>query len=187
MPRLATHHWPLTTGFRPLTTALVLAAVVLFASCAVGPNYHRPSAPVPDAFKEPPPAGWKQAQPSEGVLRGKWWEIYNDPQLYALEEQVSISNQNVLVALAQYRQARDSVRIARANYFPTLSVSPSASYARNSSTIRNTPGFVSSAFADYSLPADFSYQADLWGSIRRSVTASYANAQVSAADLETPA
>jgi NodT family efflux transporter outer membrane factor (OMF) lipoprotein len=139
---------------------------------------------VPEAYKEPPPAGWKQAQPSEGKLRGKWWEIYNDPQLNALEEQVSISNQNVLVALAQYREARDSVRIARANYFPTLSTAPSASYVRQSGTLRSTPGLASNAFADYSLPADFSYQADIWGSIRRSVPASYANAQVSAADLE---
>jgi NodT family efflux transporter outer membrane factor (OMF) lipoprotein len=174
MKWLATGHWPLTT----------VLCCLLLTSCAVGPNYHRPTAPVPETYKESPPEGWKQAQPNEGVLRGKWWEIYNDPQLNALEEQVSISNQNVLVALAQYREARDTVRIARASYFPVLSTAPSASSVRTSSTITSSPSFAPGARADYTLPVDFSYQADIWGSIRRSVAASYANAQVSAADLE---
>ncbi len=91
---------------------------LLTSSCMVGPKYQRPPAPVPQAFKEPPPDGWKTAQPSDGVLRGKWWELYNDPELNALEEQVSISNQNVLVAEAQYREAKDAIRVARAASFP---------------------------------------------------------------------
>ena len=72
----------------------------------VGPNYKRPTAPVTPAFKEPPPEGWKEAQPNDGAIRGKWWEIYNDPALNALEEQVNLSNQNVLAAEAQYRAAQ---------------------------------------------------------------------------------
>ena len=74
----------------------------------VGPNYQRPPAPVAPAFKEKPPDGWKEAQPSDAALKGKWWEIYDDPKLNELEEQVSISNQNVLMAEAQYRAARAS-------------------------------------------------------------------------------
>src|SRR5262249_34975729 len=89
-------------GFRDMRPGLKLAAGAAIAlslftgGCMKGPVYQRPTAPVPAAFKEPPPAGWKEAQPSDGVLRGKWWELYNDPVLNALEEQVSISNQNVL-------------------------------------------------------------------------------------------
>jgi len=150
--------------------------MMLAGGCAVGPNYRRPSAPTPQVFKEPPPEGWKQAQPNAGAIRGKWWEIYNDPQLNALEEQVSISNQNVLAAAAQYREARDSVRIARSGLFPTATTSPSVTNQRTPATVTNQ--------TVYDLPVDISYQADVWGSIRRNLTASYANAQVSAADLE---
>ncbi len=104
------------------------ALCMLVAGCTVGPNYKRPSAPAPPAFKEaaPPPSipngTWKQAQPSDQALRGKWWEIYNDPQLNALEEKVAISNQTLKAATEQYFSARATVQIARANYFPTLGV-----------------------------------------------------------------
>ena len=165
--------------------ALILSLIMLLTGCMVGPNYRRPAAPVPDAFKELPPPGWTQAQPNEGAIRGKWWEVYGDPALNVLEEQVNISNQNVLAAEAQYREARDAVRIARSSYFPTLGVSPSLSNVRESSNIitGGVVNFVSGSRMDYSLPADFSYQVDLWGSIRRNVAASYANAQTSAANL----
>jgi len=160
-----------------LVVVLALAGIMMLAGgCAVGPNYRRPAAPAPQVFKEPPPEGWKQAQPNAGAIRGKWWEIYNDPQLNALEEQVSISNQNVLAAAAQYREARDSVRIARSSLFPTVTTSPSVTNQRTPATPKNQ--------TVYDLPVDVSYQADVWGSIRRNLTASYANAQASAADLE---
>jgi NodT family efflux transporter outer membrane factor (OMF) lipoprotein len=150
----------------------------------VGPKYQRPTAPVPPAYKETPPAdwketqGWKPAQPSEGVKRGKWWEIYNDPELNALEEQVSISNQNVLAAEAQFREARYAVRIARSSLFPTVTASPSIVNSRAIVTGVLTPTTA------YELPVDVSYQADIWGSIRRSVRASAETAQASAATLE---
>src|ERR1700734_3432022 len=91
----------------------VLLTVLVFASgCrTVGPNYKLPPAPVPTAFKEAPPDGWKEAQPNDTALKGKWWEVYNDPKLNALEEQVVISNQNVLQAEAQYRAARAAVQV----------------------------------------------------------------------------
>ena len=103
--------------------AILLASFTLFlAGCApIGPNYKKPAAPVPVSFKEPLPAGWKQAQPGGAFVNGKWWEIYNDPALNALEEQVSISNQNVLQAEAQYREARAVAREAGSALFPTVS------------------------------------------------------------------
>jgi len=157
-----------------------------------GPKYQRPTAPVPSAYKELPPdnspeaQAWKQAQPSDGAIRGKWWEIYNDPQLNALEEQVNISNQNVLAAEAQFRQARDAVRIVRAGLFPTVTAAPSIVNSRTSGTLTTSASgtAASGSRTTYDLPVDVSYQADVWGSIRRSVRASAEAAQVSAALLE---
>src|SRR6266404_2851632 len=75
-----------------ITTPLAIGLLLTVRGCAVGPNYHRPSAPVAPSFKESPPEGWKQAQPNAGISRGKWWEIYNDPTLNAMEEQVNVSH-----------------------------------------------------------------------------------------------
>ena len=173
-------------GCRLLFLLTLAGWLVLASGCAVGPNYHRPTAPTPQVFKEPPPEGWKQAQPNAGVPRGKWWEIYNDPQLNALEEQVNISNQNVLMAAAQYREARDTVKIARSSLFPTVTASSSLTRQHSSSNLTAAAPSASLGVTDtlYDLAADLSYQVDLWGSIRRNLTASYANAQASAADLE---
>src|SRR5215475_7750242 len=110
------------TKMKPQFVTSLLTSVLLLGlgGCMVGPKYNGPPpAPVPTAFKEPPPEGWKEAQPSDGLLKGKWWEIYQDPELNALEEQISISNQNVLAAEAQFRQARDAIWIARSALFPT--------------------------------------------------------------------
>jgi NodT family efflux transporter outer membrane factor (OMF) lipoprotein len=163
-----------------------LALLLLSTACAIGPKYNRPSAPVPPAFKEAPPPGWKEAQPNDAFLRGKWWEIYNDPELNALE--VSISNQNVLQSEALFHSARDAVRIARAALFPTIGTAPGITASRAGggfSTNSNTQVSSSSSVrTSYTLPFDFSYQVDLWGSIRRSVRASAENAQASAAQLE---
>jgi NodT family efflux transporter outer membrane factor (OMF) lipoprotein len=171
---------------------LLLGAMLALGGCTVGPHYQRPSAPVPAAYKEPPPASfkeageWKQAQPSDSMIRGKWWEIYNDPQLNALEEQVSISNQNVQAAEAQFRAAHAGVGIARSNLFPSISVNPSIVASRAANTFGNNQ--VGQTFATtravYSLPVDLSWTIDVWGSIRRSITASAEAAQVSEADLE---
>jgi NodT family efflux transporter outer membrane factor (OMF) lipoprotein len=166
--------------------AASIAAWLAASGCAVGPTYHRPAPVISASFKEPPPDGWKSAEPNEAVPRGKWWEIYKDPQLNQLEEQVSISNQNVIAAIAQYREARDQVRIARASLLPAVTATPAINASRGSATasranaVSNTSGTV----VDYTLPVDVSYQADVFGSIRRSVTASTAGAQASAADLE---
>src|ERR1700692_3390131 len=118
-------------NFLILTVAVLM---LLSIGCMVGPNYKRPAAPAPAAFKEPLPDGWKEAQPSDGAIRGKWWEIYNDPNLNALEEQVNISNQNILSAEAQYRGARDAVRIARSGLFPTVGGSAGIVNSKTSGT-----------------------------------------------------
>jgi NodT family efflux transporter outer membrane factor (OMF) lipoprotein len=166
--------------------AVVIGSLLSMTACMVGPKYRRPAAPVPQSFKEAPPQGWKEAQPNEGVLRGKWWEVYGDSRLNAYEEQVNISNQNVRAALAQYQQARDTVRIARSNYFPTISAAPSVTNAHTSSTLaaKNLVNFVPGTHTEYTLPVDISYQADVWGSIRRGVSSAAEEAQASAALLE---
>ena len=165
------------------------ALCMLIAGCTVGPNYKRPTAPTAPAYKEtaPPPnipnGTWKQAQPSDQALRGKWWEIYNDPQLNALEEKVAISNQTLKAATEQYFAARAAVQVARAAYYPTLSAGVSASRQQLS---HNRPTYVPGAVAlynDFSLAGQASWEPDLWGQVRRSVESARASAQASAADL----
>ncbi len=122
-----------------LLVACLLGLVSLLAGCKVGPNYQRPDTLAPPEYKEggsagavvppPNPAGgtWKPASPSDGMLRGKWWEVYQDPQLNALEEQIAPQNQSLRAALETYLSARDQVRVARADFYPTLSVTPAVS------------------------------------------------------------
>jgi NodT family efflux transporter outer membrane factor (OMF) lipoprotein len=177
----------MTASCIPAVGAAALCA--LLAGCTVGPNYKRPVAPAPPAFKEnaPPPSipngSWKQAQPSDQVLRGKWWEIYKDPQLNALEEKVAVSNQTLKAATEQYFSARAGVQVAHAAYYPTLSAGPSISRQHLS---QNRPTAVPGAveqYGDFSLVGQASWEPDLWGQVRRAVEASRATAQASAADL----
>lgn len=174
--------------------ALGALTLVLFAGgCKVGPNYKTPSAAMAPSFnaqpaETPPPAapgvGWKHAQPGDDKLRGKWWETYNDPQLNQLEERVTVSNQTLKAALAQYTQALAAVQQFRANYFPTLSVSPSYSRTRVSQNrptgINPTSG---NPYNDLIASGQATWEPDLWGNIRRTVQAARANAQASNADL----
>ena len=180
---------PIRTG--PIL--LVVAFVLLLGGCMVGPKYQRPSAPVPQVYKEASPTGykeadgWKPAQPNDQILRGKWWDAYNDPALNALEEQVSISNQNVLAYEAQFREAREVVRAARASLFPTISTAPAITNSSSSGNLYGGNGQLQGLTTQrtvYNLPVDFSYQADIWGSIRRTVTADVNAAQATAAQLE---
>lgn len=165
------------------------AVCALVAGCTVGPNYKRPTAPSAPAFKEaaPPPAipngTWKQAQPSDQALRGKWWEIYNDQQLNGLEEKVAISNQSLKAATEQYFAARAAVQVARAAYYPTLSAGPSISRQRLSRNRPTTvPGAVSQ-YNDFVVAGQASWEPDFWGQVRRTVESARASAQASAADL----
>jgi NodT family efflux transporter outer membrane factor (OMF) lipoprotein len=174
---------------------LLLVALGLSA-CTVGPNYHRPdSTTAPPTYKEagapnaivPPPSptggAWQPASPSDGMLRGKWWEVYNDPQLNALEDQLTPQNQSLHAALENYLAARQQVAIARADFFPTLSANIGVSRDKVSA---NRPLAVSTSrttYTDFLLAGQASWEPDFWGRIRRSVEAASANAQASAADL----
>jgi NodT family efflux transporter outer membrane factor (OMF) lipoprotein len=155
----------------------------------VGPKYVKPDVPAAPSFKEAAPApqpgdGWKIANPSDQTARGNWWEIFGDPQLNALEEQVDASNQTLKIAEANFRQARAAIRFNRAAEAPTIGVSPSISSVRDSA---HQPYFPASqannGVGDFNLPADLSWEIDLWGRIRRSVTAAREQAQASAADM----
>jgi NodT family efflux transporter outer membrane factor (OMF) lipoprotein len=169
-----------------------IVIVLLLPACSVGPNYRRPSAPVPPAYKEegPPPSAtageWKPAEPSEGVPRGRWWEVFGDPALNALEEQVSITNQNVAQAEAAYRAARAAARGARADFFPTVSGGASASRSQGSAH-PSTAGAGTGPTGPVNtleVSGDLSWEIDIWGRVRRSVEAGVAAAQASEADLE---
>ncbi len=158
----------MTQFFRYLFLAL---SVIILISCAVGPDYVRPKTEQPKEFKEA--QNWKQVQPKDNEIRGKWWEIFDDPELNKLEDQVDISNQNVKAAEAAYRQATALVSEARATYFPTVSIN--ASQSRNGAA-----GKVGSL---YSASVDASWEPDLWGRIRRTVEENSALAHASEADI----
>jgi NodT family efflux transporter outer membrane factor (OMF) lipoprotein len=180
-------------------------AALTLGGCMVGPRYHRPDAtpqPPPPAYKESPtqvqdPGPWKVAEPKDAILRGKWWEIYNDPELNSLEDQLNINNQNIKQFFENFMAARALVAQARSQLYPTIGTTPSISRSQSSGnlgnstpttgtggtggTVTTTAGRQSSLF---SLPADVSWAPDLWGRIRSQIHAAQYNAQVSAADLE---
>jgi NodT family efflux transporter outer membrane factor (OMF) lipoprotein len=159
---------------------VVVSAMLLLAGCAVGPKYKTPSVPTPPAYKEM--GNWKTAQPSDQNLGGNWWEIFQDPQLNALEQQINVSNQNLKAAVAQYQEARAVLRYARADYYPTISTAPSATRQRYSN---NRPGSAArgTTFNDFVLPVNLSYQVNAWGRVSKNVESYREQAQASAADL----
>ena len=160
----------------------VCSLLLLLSGCAVGPRYSRPTATVPPAYKELP-QNWKTAQPSDEIARGKWWEIFQDPQLNTLEEQIAVSNQNIKAAEAQFRQARALVRFYRANYYPTVNTSASVTRSHSSTSRPPASQLSGKTFTDFVLSGDLSYEVDVWGRIRKTVEAARENAQASAADL----
>jgi NodT family efflux transporter outer membrane factor (OMF) lipoprotein len=172
----------------------VVLATLLSGCKPVGPNYAKPATMAPYAYGEtgasavvapanPAGGAWSAANPSDGMLRGKWWEIYRDPQLNALEERVATGNQNLRRAAESYLAARDQVAATRAGLFPTVSGSVSPS---RSDLSTNRPSASSTAhYNDYVLGTQASWEPDFWGRIRRSVESASASAQASAADLAT--
>jgi len=168
---------------KPIARAICFASVLLLAGCTVGPNYRRPAAEVPATYKEV--GNWKQAQPNDQNLGGNWWEMFQDPQLNALESQVNVSNQNLKAAEAQYTQARALVRYQRAAYFPTIDGGASATRNRISN---HRPGSIAAngtTYNDFQIPLQLSYEVDVWGRVRRTVESYREQAQASAADLAT--
>ena len=174
----------LGTSRKMAVRALMAIAALQLTGCVVGPKYHAPVVQAPPSYKE---AGdWKPAQPNDQNLGGSWWTLFEDTQLNALEDQVNVSNQNLKAAEAQFRQARAALRYYRADYYPTVTYGPSATRERISG--RRPPAtsiFDGVTYNDFVLPFSVSYQADVWGRIRKNVESYREQAQASAADLAT--
>lgn len=161
---------------------LLGAGLALLAGCMMGPDYVRPPATAPAAYKEA--AGWKVAQPQDNAPRGKWWEVFGDEKLNELAAQVDISNQNIKVAEANVRQARALTQAARAALFPALNADAAATRAKPAAggrVVNSSPAIRN----NYNVALDATWEIDLWGGIRRNVEASEASAQANVADLET--
>jgi NodT family efflux transporter outer membrane factor (OMF) lipoprotein len=160
----------------------VPSLALLLASCSVGPKYAKPAVPTAPAFSEPPPAGWKTAQPGDAELKGKWWELFGDTQLNALEEQVAPANQSLKIAEANFRQARAQIRIQRSALFPTAGAAPEITHNRTSTN--NPTGVQGRHYGLFTLPVDVSWDIDFWGRIRHTTANATEQYQASAADLE---
>jgi len=161
-----------------------LVSVLSIAGCAVGPKYNRPAVEVPPAYKEV--GDWKPAQPNDQNLGGAWWQIFQDQQLNALEDQINVSNQNLKAAEAQYTQTRAVLRYYRADYYPSITAGAAAT--RNRISNNRPPGHLSSngaTYNDYQIPVQLSYELDVWGRVRKTVESQREQAQASAADLAT--
>ncbi|WP_428532348.1 efflux transporter outer membrane subunit [Rhodopila sp.] len=167
------------------------------AGCMVGPDYRRPAAPTPAAFKEV--AGWKVSQPADTIDKGRWWSVYRDPELDRLERSVVVSNQTVKQFEAQYRNAVALVAEARASLFPTVALSSGVTHSGSgasgggggTSTMFATSGSSfggsSRSGTEYSVSGTVAWDLDVWGRIRRQVESSKAAAGVGAADLANAA
>jgi NodT family efflux transporter outer membrane factor (OMF) lipoprotein len=207
-----THEYSAANGNRKRvrgTKWLPAALIALFLSgCVVGPKYHAPAADASaPAYKESPSdsketGDWTVAQPSDAMLRGKWWEIFSDPELNALEEQLDINNQNIKQFFENFMEARAIVGEARSQYYPTLSIGPAITESRTSANLKgasnNNTGSGGTGTGSgsgtttstnlqntlYTLPLEASWMPDLWGKVRNTVRQAQYAAQVSAADLE---
>ena len=179
---------------RWLTAGALLLGASLLAGCKpVGPNYSKPVFTAPTAYKEtgapsvtPPPApsdgSWKPASPSDGLLRGNWWEVYNDPQLNKLEERIATNNQALRQSIENYLAARDQIAVVRANLYPTLSLDPSVSHSQNSRHRPLVANSTKTSYNDLILGGQGSWEPDFWGKVRRGVEAARESAQAVSAD-----
>ena len=163
----------------------LLVAATALAACEVGPNYQRPAAPTPTAYKQID--GWTAAQPSDAADRADWWTVFNDPVLDDLESRVAVSNQTLIAAEAAYRQARAIVSEQRASFFPTITGAGQATVSGGGGGGNIVNGVVvgggKGTTTDYRLQLGGTWEPDLWGRIRRQVENAKASAQASAADL----
>jgi outer membrane protein, multidrug efflux system len=163
---------------------------MLCSGCTVGPRYSRPAAPAPapDAWKTQPP--WQQAAPKDAIPKGAWWQVFHDATLDGYEQQLLDANQSLLAARDRLTQARSLARVATAGYFPQVSTDPNATRERGSGNrpLNGVSPAVISGVRPYSqsvytIPFSLSYEADLFGRVRRNVEAANASLQSSAADL----
>ncbi len=177
---------------KAMSAIMPAACILITSSCNVGPKYVKPAAPTPPAFKESSPAAyssaldgaWQPAQPADAKLKGKWWEIFNEPELNALEDQLNIDNQNIKQFFENFMAARAQVREARAGLFPTVTANPGLTKTGNAGKTNASSTNSGNGTSDYSLPLEASWAPDLWGRVRNTVREFQFAAQVSAADLE---
>ncbi len=166
-------------------TTLVL--LVLEAACTVGPNYQRPKAEVPPAFKEAPPPGWKEAHPGDEISKGNWWVVFGDPVLDDLEQQATSANQSVKAAVERVDEARALARVTQAQLYPAVSsdISASRQHVGANRPVLFGQTATSYTYNTFTLPLDLSYEVDLFGKIRRSLQAARADYQASVAAYES--
>jgi NodT family efflux transporter outer membrane factor (OMF) lipoprotein len=188
---------------RACATALIAAALAALSACNPAPHYAQPAMPAPPSYKEAPPdqykevSGWKIAEPSDDKIRAKWWEMFNDPKLNELEEQVKISNQSIAAAEANFRAARAVVVQARSALYPTVTANPSIANARiasaksslvssgAASTTASAGSLGSGVYNAFEFPIDFNYTLDFWHKLRNTEAANAYTAQADAADIAT--
>jgi len=157
-------------------------ASLLLAGCAVGPNYKRPPVQAPEAYKTEAP--WRVAAPSDSLPKGAWWEVFQDAELNAYEQQLMAANQSLLAAKDRLEEARSLARITSAGFFPVGNVDPTASrnrYSGNRPQVTNVTGPLTQS--SYTIPFSVNYEPDLFGRVRRNLEASNANLQANAADM----
>jgi NodT family efflux transporter outer membrane factor (OMF) lipoprotein len=182
---------------RTLLSATATIAVLALSGCTVGPKYHAPTAtvqPPPASYKESPTqftdsGDWKVAQPQDALLHGKWWEIYNDAELNALEDQLNVNNQNIKQAFENFMEARTLVAQAHSQLFPTVGTAPSYERSLGSTNLHGSTGSTGTTAGGaqttvYTIPVTASWEPDLWGKVRNTIHEAQYNAQLSAADLE---
>src|SRR5271165_1735924 len=163
--------------------AIVIFGFLLIGGCSVGPKYVKPTMQIPPAYMEN--ANWKTARPSDVAPKGNWWEIFQDPQLNVLEEKLTVSNQSLRAAVDRFQEARDVLKQTRSALYPLVTAAVTGTQIRQSKNKALFGGTAPVNYSDLVLNGDVSYEADVWGSVRRSVEASRTLAQASAADLET--
>lgn len=171
----------------------VVALLAGMTGCMVGPKYHAPAPPQVTApnYKESTvnfqdANGWKVASPQDAMIRGNWWEVFHEPELNALEDQLNINNQNIKQYFAQYMEARALIAEARSQYWPTITANPSWSRSRSSSNLQNSSqANTGQASTLWTAPIDVSWVPDLWGKVRNEVREAQYAAQASAADVES--
>jgi NodT family efflux transporter outer membrane factor (OMF) lipoprotein len=175
-----------------VVAAATLGLMACVSGCRIGPNYHPPTPTAVTApnYKESTvnfqeADGWKVASPQDAMIRGKWWEVFNEPELNALEEQLIVNNQNIKVSFENFMEARALIAEARAQFWPTITAGASWSRSRSSGNLRNSSQANTGQTSTlWSTPMGVSWTPDLWGKIRNEVRSSEYGAQVSAADLE---
>src|SRR5689334_19272824 len=168
-----------------MNVVVLVSVITILAGCAAGPKYHRASVATPPSWSAEAP--WRAAEPRDGIPKGTWWKLYQDPALDALEEQALDANQSIQLAVSRVEQARDLARVQVAGYFPSLTAGASAQRQRlsaNRAVVGTTAPTSALTQNIFQIPFQLSYEVDLFGRVRRNVEAANAQYQATAADLE---